>query len=189
MGDGADAAEDRYEDAWEYNQRNPDDPDNVDPYAEFPEGQEGEKLWEEPEIRTVPLTEIDWIASLEPICFPKQPWTQKALLEEYSYRGYRILAVERKAYIAIHKWGTRYWITALAVELKHRRKGLAEWLLTHVIDEACRTYKEFRFFLKVDVENEAALNLYFKHGFAVTKYLEDYYGKGHDAFEMALIYE
>ena len=183
MGDGADAALDCYEDAWEYNQRNPDDPDNVDPYAEFPE----EQVEEEPEeIRLVPLTEIGWIASLEPICFPRITWTRKQLLEEYSERGYRILAIEHKAYVARHKWGAKFHITAIAVDPKHRRQGLAERLMREVMYEACE-HDGYRVYLLVDAENGAAIRLYEKLGFVITEHIENYYGGKYDAFEMVLI--
>lgn len=193
MGDGADAAEDCYEDAWEYNQRNPDDPENVDPYEEYNERflreVDDPAYWEEePKIRLVPLTEIGWIASLEK-CFPGQSWTRKTLLKEYSSRGYRILAVDKKAYVAVRKWGAKYYISALAADPEYRRKGLANLLMSYLIDEARRTYKEFRFFLHVDVDNEAALRLYHKLGFVVVGHIVDCYGKGYDAFKMALIYE
>ena len=187
MGDGADDALDRIEDAWEYNQRNPDDPDN-DPLAGWWGDVDEQTEEEEPEeIRVSPISEeIDWIVSLEPICFPRIIWTREQLLREYSGRGYRILAVGHKAYVARYKWGTKFYITAIAVDPKHRRQGLAERLMREVMYEACE-HDGYRIHLLVDAENEAAIRLYEKLGFVITGHVENYYEGKYDAFRMVLV--
>lgn len=140
------------------------------------------------EIRVASLAEdIGWIAALEPICFPRITWTRQQLIQEYSSRGYRILAIGQKAYVARHKWGAKFYITAIAVDPNHRRQGLAERLMWKVISEAIDLGGEYRIHLLVDVENDAAIRMYEKLGFVVTELVENYYQGKHDAFRMVLI--
>lgn len=72
-------------------------------------------------------------------------------------------------------------IISLATDQQWRRRGIAERLLTKVLEELRSSHlPEVR--LQVAVSNEAAQHLYRKLGFQWDKLLPNYYSTGEDAF-------
>lgn len=67
-------------------------------------------------------------------------------------------------------------VISLAVSPHCRRRGLAESLLDHIKSSA-RARGARRLTLHVSVLNQAAQDLYRKHGFRFEKWLKDYYGE------------
>lgn len=74
-------------------------------------------------------------------------------------------------------------IVSLAVVPQHRRKGIGEALVTKAM-ENMRLYKAKQCFLEVRVANTAAVNLYKKLGYEVSRTIRSYYADGEDAHVM-----
>jgi len=79
-------------------------------------------------------------------------------------------------------------IVSVAVMPKYRRKGIGKALVTKAM-ENMRLYKAKKCFLEVRVANTAAVNLYRKLGFEVSRTIRGYYADGEDAHVMETILE
>jgi len=75
-------------------------------------------------------------------------------------------------------------VVSIAVLPQHRRKGVAQAVITRAL-EGMQYYKAKQCFLEVRVTNEAAISLYKKLGFEVTRTINGYYSDGEDAYVMA----
>lgn len=75
-------------------------------------------------------------------------------------------------------------IVSVAVLPPYRRKGIGEALVTKAI-ENMQSYKAKQSFLEVRVTNTAAVNLYRKLGFQITRTIRSYYADGEDAYTMS----
>jgi ribosomal-protein-alanine N-acetyltransferase len=75
-------------------------------------------------------------------------------------------------------------VVSVAVLPQHRRKGIGEALINDAI-KSMQLYKAKQCFLEVRVNNMAAINLYKKLGFQVTRTLRGYYADGEDAYLMS----
>jgi ribosomal-protein-alanine N-acetyltransferase len=76
-------------------------------------------------------------------------------------------------------------VVSVAVLPQHRRKGIGEALINEAI-KSMQLYKAKQCFLEVRVNNMAAINLYKKLGFQVTRTLRGYYADGEDAYLMSV---
>jgi ribosomal-protein-alanine N-acetyltransferase len=74
-------------------------------------------------------------------------------------------------------------VVSIAVIPQKRHKGVAKALITKAL-EGMQYYKAKQCFLEVRVTNEAALSLYKKLGFEVTRTVNGYYSDGEDAYVM-----
>jgi ribosomal-protein-alanine N-acetyltransferase len=74
-------------------------------------------------------------------------------------------------------------VVSIAVMPGNRRKGVAQAVINRAL-EGMRYYKAKQGFLEVRVTNEAAISLYKKLGFEVTRTLNGYYSDGEDAYVM-----
>jgi ribosomal-protein-alanine N-acetyltransferase len=74
-------------------------------------------------------------------------------------------------------------IVSVAVMQEYRRKGIGEALVTKAM-ENMRLYKAKHCFLEVRVANTAAVDLYKKLGFDVSRTVRGYYADGEDAYVM-----
>jgi ribosomal-protein-alanine N-acetyltransferase len=74
-------------------------------------------------------------------------------------------------------------LTTIGVAPEHRRRGIAENLLTH-IEEAMRKRRINTVMLEVRVSNEAAQNLYRNFGYSIVQRINRYYNNGEDCFLM-----
>jgi len=74
-------------------------------------------------------------------------------------------------------------IVSVAVMPEYRRKGIGEALVAKAM-ENMRLYKAKHCFLEVRVANTAAVDLYKKLGFEVSRTVRGYYADGEDAYVM-----
>jgi [ribosomal protein S18]-alanine N-acetyltransferase len=74
-------------------------------------------------------------------------------------------------------------VVSIAVLPETRRKGVAQALINRAL-EGMQYYKAKQCFLEVRVTNEAAISLYKKLGFEVTRTINGYYSDGEDAYVM-----
>ena len=75
-------------------------------------------------------------------------------------------------------------VVSIAVLPEHRRKGVAEALMAAAM-EGMRQYKAKQCYLEVRVTNEAAVDLYRKLGFEISRTVRGYYADGEDAYVMS----
>jgi len=76
-------------------------------------------------------------------------------------------------------------IVSVAVMPEYRRKGIGEALVTKAM-ESMRLYKAKKCFLEVRVTNTAAVDLYKKLGFEVSRTVRGYYTDGEGAYVMEI---
>jgi len=74
-------------------------------------------------------------------------------------------------------------VVSIAVLPETRRKGVAQALINRAM-EGMQYYKAKQCFLEVRVTNDAAISLYKKLGFEVTRTINGYYSDGEDAYVM-----
>ena len=74
-------------------------------------------------------------------------------------------------------------ITTIGVAPEHRRRGLAEQLLSH-LEHSLKAKKVGAIVLEVRISNTAAQNLYRLSGFSVVQRISNYYNNGEDGFLM-----
>ena len=139
---------------------------------------------------TVALTKeiIPELVLLERACF-SAPWTEGMFCGELENDAavYRIVLCEGVpvAYMGMWCVADEGQITNIAVEPKHRRKGLALGLLEEFISIA-REKGLALLTLEVREHNEAAIRLYEKMGFVQVGRRQKYYENREDALLMTL---
>jgi len=74
-------------------------------------------------------------------------------------------------------------VVSIAIMPNSRRRGVAQALIKRAL-EGMEYYKAKQCFLEVRVTNEAAVSLYKKLGFEVTRTINGYYSDGEDAYVM-----
>jgi ribosomal-protein-alanine N-acetyltransferase len=74
-------------------------------------------------------------------------------------------------------------VVSIAVLPQARRKGVALALIGRAL-EGMEYYKAKQGFLEVRVTNDAAITLYKKLGFEITRTINGYYSDGEDAYVM-----
>ena len=74
-------------------------------------------------------------------------------------------------------------VVSIAVLPEHRREGIAKAVIARAL-EGMQYYKAKQCFLEVRVTNDAAISLYKKIGFEVTRTITGYYSDGEDAYVM-----
>ena len=120
---------------------------------------------------------IKEIAQIERECF-SMPWSEVALEEEL-YNPQASFIVAQRAdgavlgYAGLHVAADEGYIDNIAVRADYRRQGIADDLL----DVFVRFGAVNLAFLTLEVRpsNQAAIDLYFKHGFAQVGRRKDYY--------------
>lgn len=120
---------------------------------------------------------IKEIARIERECF-SMPWSESALEEEL-YNPQASFIVAQRAdgavlgYAGLHVAADEGYIDNIAVREDYRRQGIADDLL----DVFVRFGAANLAFLTLEVRpsNQAAIDLYFKHGFAQVGRRKDYY--------------
>lgn len=76
-------------------------------------------------------------------------------------------------------------VVSVAVLPEHRRRGVAEAIIKKVMENMQVAYKAKQCYLEVRVTNEAAVALYRKLGFEVTRTINGYYADGENAYVMS----
>ncbi|MDR1992426.1 MAG: ribosomal protein S18-alanine N-acetyltransferase [Nitrososphaerota archaeon] len=74
-------------------------------------------------------------------------------------------------------------VVSIAVMPQYRRRGVAQAVIKKAL-EGMEYYKAKQGFLEVRVTNEAAISLYKKLGFEITRTINGYYSDGEDAYVM-----
>ncbi|MDR0372231.1 MAG: GNAT family N-acetyltransferase [Nitrososphaerota archaeon] len=74
-------------------------------------------------------------------------------------------------------------VVSIAVIPQYRRKGVAQAVIKRAL-EGMEYYKAKQGFLEVRITNEAAISLYKKLGFEITRTINGYYSDGEDAYVM-----
>jgi len=75
-------------------------------------------------------------------------------------------------------------IASIAVLEEHRGRGIGKALLKSC-EESLRSLGLSLFTLEVDVDNEAAVNLYTSNGYLINGVIEGFYSDGRDAYSMS----
>ncbi len=143
-------------------------------------------------VRVLPVAEadLDAVMAIEEACF-STPWPREAMRDEISRSAWSSV-VKAELDGAIAGFAV-YWTVAderhlqnLATAHSFRRRGVADALVRHVVEEARRTAAAV-IFLEVRASNEAAKALYAAHGFEALGTRRGYYqDNGEDAIVMGL---
>jgi ribosomal-protein-alanine N-acetyltransferase len=136
--------------------------------------------------------DLDAVEEIERLSFPA-PWTRQAFIEELD-RPWARLDVLLRATTRRAVAFSNYWIVAdelhilnVAVHPTERRRGHADRLLGHILEEARRTQVRV-LSLEVRVSNQAAVALYRRLGFREVGVRPKYYANnGEDALLMDLV--
>ncbi len=137
-------------------------------------------------MRKAGIWDIDELEEIERKCFSYGRFSRSILLGFLRHPFSVTLVVERERIVAsaILIFHTRTAeIASIAVLPEERRKGLAA-LLMNEAEAMSRRKGVVRLSLHVATENNAAIALYRKHGYAVSERVGDYYGNGRDAYYM-----
>ncbi len=110
-----------------------------------------------------------WYPKLYQKCFDKKDvWFNN--LNSPRFKAYHI---EKKAFLIVHKIDDKeFEIITIGVDPKHRRVGLAKYLLNHLIRKLATGSK---IFLEVSTDNLSAVNLYKSLGFKEVSLRKNYY--------------
>jgi ribosomal-protein-alanine N-acetyltransferase len=123
--------------------------------------------------------DLDAVAALEARCFTN-PWTRDMLARELAQSHVAHVFVLRLpgepvvAFCSCWIIADELHINTIAVDLPHRRLGLATYLMRHVLSEAARRGAT-RATLEVRESNEPARQLYESLGFTVAATRPAYY--------------
>ena len=117
------------------------------------------------------------IEELEKQCF-SLPWTWEQLMSQLPDDGHEFLAAEEDGkvlgYVGMMTVLDEGYISNVAVAPAFRRQGIADLLITELLDRA--RIRELSFVtLEVREHNEPAIALYRKHGFVPVGLRKNYY--------------
>ena len=133
-------------------------------------------------IRRAVKQDIPQIIEIEKVSF-SDPWDKQLFLDAIDPKDKYLMVAEGgkeiEGYIVFEKVLDEGHITNLAVEAKHRKKGIAAGLVRYVLDLA-RGLGVKEIFLEVRESNEAAKKLYSKFGFREIGRRKGYYPKANE---------
>ena len=108
------------------------------------------------------------------------------LLGDANTLSYRVITPKGEmigfVFVMLNEDGAGH-LTTIGVAPEHRRRGVAEKLLTHV-ENAMRQRSVGTVILEVRVSNAAAQNLYRNFGYSTVQRINRYYNNGEDCFLM-----
>ena len=134
-------------------------------------------------IRPMTEEDLDQVLIIEREAF-QDHWTREAYLYDLNENPFPSLVIYEEigviGYYILFEDGQ---ITTIAVLKEHRRKKIADQLMTYAID-ACNQEGCCVLSLEVRVSNEPAIHLYKKHGFETVNIRKGYYENGEDAYLM-----
>lgn len=134
-------------------------------------------------IKPEPITKDDaaWFQPLFKICFEREDMWLKHLRDQ----KYEAFHLNRQAFIFTYTVENYTDVLTIGAHPDQRKRGLAGYLLKWMIARAPEAQK---FFLDVECENIAAIQLYKKVGFELISIRKGYYpqlsGSAHDAYVM-----
>ena len=108
------------------------------------------------------------------------------LLKEPRTISYRVIAANGElvafAVVMVNDNGSAH-LTTIGVAPEHRRRGLAQRLLSH-LEKAIRNRELGTVVLEVRVGNTGAQELYHRNGYTIVQRITRYYNNGEDGFLM-----
>ena len=131
--------------------------------------------------KLVPMTaeHLEQVAQLEKECF-SMPWTEEMLREELFNPNASYIVAEAPdgtvlGYAGLQAVIDEGYITNIAVRADYRQMGVGSAL----VETFCKFGEAHLAFLTLEVRasNQAAINLYMKHGFAQVGRRKDYYDR------------
>lgn len=136
-------------------------------------------------IRRMQDDDLQAVHRLETAIF-KDPWTYNNFKSEiennkFSYPCVMLADQSIIGYAVVWYFSTEVHISNFAIHPDHRKKGLGERLLNHILHKF-KTYETA--YLEVRRSNMAAINLYSKYAFKTLYTRTAYYSDGEDALVM-----
>lgn len=145
-----------------------------------------------PEItRLGPPLDADWpeILAIERVSFTR-PWSEESFRRELQLDYSRIWVARVGTSGAVAGYVCRWAVAGevqllnVAVHPRHRRSGVGRLLVQAVLDEA--RAEAAPVWLEVERGNTGAVQLYIHQGFSIVGERKNYYGRGRDAWIMAV---
>ena len=137
-------------------------------------------------ITEMNASHVPQVAQLEQLCFA-DPWSEKSIASELTSKwSYWLVAVEDDrvvGYIGSQSSIDESDVMNVAVHPDYRRKGIAEKLINHLVEEL-KNRGSHALLLEVRASNAPAIALYEKLGFTQVGCRKNYY---HNPREDALI--
>ena len=117
-------------------------------------------------VRSALISDVPWIVQLDKECFsmPRNKIDYRDFFVDSNLRGY----IDIKTVI------DEGYIGNIAVKPEYRRQGIADELISAVINKA-KSEKLAFVTLEVRASNSAAIGLYLKHGFKEEGRIKNYY--------------
>jgi len=161
-------------------------------------GLEGETMQQTFKLRKFVPDDLQSVMQINRVCLPENysdfffmdlhqrfPETFIVAEENSVIGGYTMCRIE----VGLSNYGfggliRKGHVVSIAVLPQFRRKGIAQAVITKAL-EGMQYYKAKQCFLEVRVTNDAAISLYKKLGFEVTRTINGYYSDGEDAYVMA----
>ena len=131
-------------------------------------------------MRVLPLApeHLSGVAALERLCFPTEPWSERALLTLCRDHGAGCVAIDEDgrvlAYVGMTYAADEGSITNVATHPDARRQGLGRAVVKALLAKAASLNLAF-VYLEVRPSNEAAVSLYQSLGFAVVGRRKNFY--------------
>lgn len=141
------------------------------------------------QVRDIQQSDLAQILAIEDELFGATAWSKELFLDEIARipatRWYQVLELDQQVigYVGMAFLGTSADIQTIAVKATQQRKGYGALLLKLALTEA-KNRGITEIFLEVAVENETAIALYERYGFAQISIRPNYYGPGKNAYVM-----
>jgi ribosomal-protein-alanine N-acetyltransferase len=124
---------------------------------------------------------LDEISDLHKLCFPHKPWSREDF-SDLKKSGCEIIASQH-GFIVWRVVADQAEIITVGVHPEHRGAGIGSALLALMEQEVSKSAEKVKIFLEVAADNQAAVNLYKKSGYAKISIRRGYYD-GTDAILM-----
>jgi ribosomal-protein-alanine N-acetyltransferase len=141
-------------------------------------------------VRRFELSDLPRVLAIERASFADDAWDEKLFRAFYRRCPDLFLVATVRNRIAAYSitcaGSKNAELASIAVDPRHRRRGLAQALLDETIAEL-QASKLKAWWLMVDVDNKPGIAFYEKYGFERTRRVKRYYGPGRDAWRMRRI--
>ena len=136
------------------------------------------------------VRDIEQILEIEHASFGRDAWDRDLFLE-YFRRSPDLFLVARSArrivgYIITCTTRNQAELLSIAVDPRHRRRGLGRIMLDETLRRLRSIRKTNTWWLMVATTNEEAIHFYENYGFVRKRRTKGYYGSGRDAWRMKL---
>lgn len=141
-------------------------------------------------IRQAVRSDLRAIMQIERACFGSERFSTQTVLAMISREDSFTLIAEEDdevvgaAMCTFSSESGEGKIASIAVLEEHRGRGIGKALLK-ACEESLRSLGLSLFTLEVDVDNEAAVNLYTSNGYLINGVIEGFYSSGRDAYSMS----